>query len=221
MTASLALNDTLVWSLQIGLLVALAAILPAAIGLKIPKAKLAFRQLVLLACLLLPLIRSWKQEVIGGTVTVSTGVVSVVQGAAARHFSPISMPLFVLLLAGAGIFVRLGFLLSGFRCLRQYRLHSQPLTPASAWGVEADLRISEEVGGPVTFGFRKPVVLLPAGFPALSEGTRDAILCHEVLHIRRHDWLFMVGEELVRALLGSIPPSGGCCAKFNWLASRR
>jgi TonB family protein len=201
MTASLALNDILVWSLQIGFLVALAAILPPAIGLKIPKAKLAFRQLVLLACLLLPFVRSWKQEVIGGTVTVSTGVVAVVQGPAARHFSPISMPLFVLLLAAAGILVRLGFLLSGFRRLRRYRLHSQPLTPASAWGVEADLRISEDVAGPVTFGFRKPVVLLPAGFPALSEGTRDAILCHEVLHIRRHDWLFMVGEELVRALL--------------------
>jgi TonB family protein len=201
MTASLALNDILVWSLQIGFLVALAAILPPAIGLKVPKAKLAFRQLVLLACLLLPFVHSWKQEVIGGTVTVSTGVVSIAQGPSARHFSPISMPLFVLLLAAAGILVRCGFLLSGFRCLRQYRLHSQPLTPASAWGVEADLRISEEVGGPVTFGFRKPVVLLPAGFPALSEGTRDAILCHEVLHIRRHDWLFMVGEELVRALL--------------------
>ncbi len=201
MTASLALNDILVWSLQIGFLVALAAILPPAIGLKIPKAKLAFRHLVLLACPLLPLVRSWKQEVIGGTVTVSTGVVSIAQGPAARHFSPISMPLFVLLLAAAGSFIRFGFLLSGFQRLRRYRRQSQPLTPASAWGVEANLRISEEVAGPVTFGFRKPVVLLPAGFPALSEGTRDAILCHEVLHIRRHDWLFMVGEELVRALL--------------------
>src|SRR5580693_4158438 len=111
------------------------------------------------------------------------------------------MPLFVLLLAGAGILVRLGFLLSGFARLRRYRLHSRPLAPASAWGVEADLRVSEEVASPVTFGFRKPVVLLPADFPALSEGMRDAILCHEILHIRRGDWLFTVGEELVRAVL--------------------
>jgi TonB family protein len=201
MTASLALNDILLWSLQIGFLVGLAAILPTLLGLKMPQAKLAFRQLVLAACLLLPLIRSWRQEVIGGAVTVSTGIVSIAQGPAARHFSPISMPLFVLVLAGAGILVRVGFLLSGFARLRRYRLHSQPLTPASAWGVEADLRVSEEVASPVTFGFRKPVVLLPAGFPALSEGMRDAILCHEVLHIRRHDWLFTVGEELVRAVL--------------------
>lgn len=201
MTASLVLNDILIWSLQIVLLVALAAILPPVLRLKMPKARLTFCQLVLVTCLLLPFVRSWKQEVIGGTVTVSTRVVSLVQGPAARHFSPISMALFVLLVAGAGILVRFGFLLSGFRRLRRYRRQSQPLTPASAWGVEADLRISEEVASPVTFGFRKPVVLLPAGFPALSEGTRDAILCHEVLHIRRHDWLFMVGEELIRSLL--------------------
>jgi hypothetical protein len=38
MTASLALNDILVWSLQIGFLVALAAILPPVLGLKMPKA---------------------------------------------------------------------------------------------------------------------------------------------------------------------------------------
>lgn len=201
MTASLALNDILVWSLQIGFLVVLAAILPPVLRLKIPKAKLAFRQLVLVSCLLLPFVRSWKQELVGGTVTVSTGAVSIVQGPAVRHFFPISMPLFVLLLAAAGILVRFGFLLSGFQRLRRYRLHSQPLTPASAWGVEADLRLSEEVASPVTFGLRKPVVLLPADFPALGEGMRDAILCHEVLHIRRHDWLFTVGEELVRAAL--------------------
>jgi TonB family protein len=202
MTASLALNDILVWSLQIGFLVALAAILPPVIGLKMPKVKLAFGHLVLVTCLLLPFVRSWRQEVIGGTVTVSTAVVSTIaQGPAVRQHYPISTPLFVLLLAAAGIVVRLGFLLSGFRRLRRYRLHSKPLTPASAWGVEADLRVSEEVASPVTFGFRKPVVLLPAGFPALSEGMRDAILCHEVLHVRRHDWLFTVGEELIRAVL--------------------
>jgi protein TonB len=52
----------------------------------------------------------------------------------------------------------------------------------------------------VTFGFRKPVVLLPAHFPELDSQIQEAILCHEVLHVRRHDWLFTVAEELVRAV---------------------
>ncbi len=200
MTASLALNDLLVWSLQAGLLVALAAMLPPLLRLKMPDAKLAFWQFALAACLLLPFIRSWKQGAIAGTVEISTAIVSVAPGQAATRFSLPPMGLVLLFLA-AGILVRLGFLLSGFWRLRRYRLRSRPLVPASSWGAEADLRISEEIAGPVTFGFRKPVILLPALFPALGEAMRDAILCHEILHVRRRDWLFTVGEEFVRALV--------------------
>ena len=29
---------------------------------------------------------------------------------------------------------------------------------------------------------------------------QDAILCHELLHVERRDWLFTVGEEVVRAV---------------------
>jgi TonB family protein len=88
----------------------------------------------------------------------------------------------------------------GFWRLRQYRRHSLPLLPANAWSVEADLRISAEVSSPVTFGFFAPVVLLPARFPELPQQVREAILCHEVLHVRRKDWLFTVAEELVRSV---------------------
>jgi hypothetical protein len=49
-TASLALNNLLVWSLQAGLLVARAAMLPPLLRLKMPDAKLAFWQFVLAAC---------------------------------------------------------------------------------------------------------------------------------------------------------------------------
>jgi TonB family protein len=66
--------------------------------------------------------------------------------------------------------------------------------------VEADIRISEDVASPVTFGLRKPVVLLPAGFPLLDAPTRDAVLAHECLHVRRHDWAITMAEELVRTV---------------------
>src|SRR5262249_24423364 len=100
----------------------------------------------------------------------------------------------------AGIVARLGWLAVGFWRLRRYRLNSQPLEPALSWGVEADLRISADVSSPVTFGFRRPVVLLPARFPDLDAGMQDAVLCHEILHIRRGDWLFTLAEELVRCV---------------------
>ena len=62
----------------------------------------------------------------------------------------------------------------------------------------ADFRSHHET--PVTFGFLNPVILLPGQFPELDPAKQDAILCHEVLHVWRHDWLFAIGEELVRAL---------------------
>src|ERR1039458_7930373 len=78
--------------------------------------------------------------------------------------------------------------------------NSPALEPASSWSVEADLRISGDVASPVTFGLRKPVVLLPARFPEFDAPMREAILCHEILHVRRRDWVFAVFEELVRAV---------------------
>lgn len=61
--------------------------------------------------------------------------------------------------------------------------------------------LSEDVTGPVTFGWRSPVILLPSNFPALEAGMRDAILCHELMHVERRDWLFTVAEELLRSVL--------------------
>ena len=75
-----------------------------------------------------------------------------------------------------------------------------PLEPASSWSVEADLRISADLASPVTFGARRPVVLLPARFPEFDAHMQEAILCHEIMHVRRRDWLFTVVEELVRAV---------------------
>jgi TonB family protein len=63
------------------------------------------------------------------------------------------------------------------------------------------VRVSADITGPVTFGFLRPVVLVPERFRELSAEMQDAILCHEILHVRRHDWLFTAGEELIRALL--------------------
>ena len=41
---------------------------------------------------------------------------------------------------------------------------------------DATLLVSEDVSGPVTFGFFEPVVLLPAGFSDMPDAMRDAIL---------------------------------------------
>ena len=90
-----------------------------------------------------------------------------------------------------------GWLAVGFRRLGRYRRnarsagHARELHPTF---------LSDEISSPVTFGFRKPVVLLPAGFPEMDPGRQQAILCHEFLHVERSDWIVMVIEEVVRAV---------------------
>jgi TonB family protein len=59
--------------------------------------------------------------------------------------------------------------------------------------------LAEGIASPVTFGVLRPVVLLPSQFPQFEPRVREAILRHELLHVRRRDWAFMVVEELVRA----------------------
>jgi TonB family protein len=41
----------------------------------------------------------------------------------------------------------------------------------------------------------KPVVLLPERFAG-----NEAIVCHELIHIRRGDWLFVLAEQIVRSV---------------------
>ena len=201
MNAGLVLNNLVAYSLQIGMLVGLLAFVPALLRLRLPGARLVYWQVLLVACLLLPLVRPWKQEAIAATVQVTTVITAVqpVHSAPKRSSIPATDIGLAVLVGGAVI--RLAWLAAGFWKLRLYRRRSRPLEPAPSWGVEASLRLSDDVASPVTFGWRKPVVLLPAAFPKMGSRVQDAILCHEVLHVRRGDWLFMVGEEVVRALL--------------------
>jgi hypothetical protein len=192
-------NNFVAYSLQVGLLIGAVGWLPTTLRMRSPKARLLFWHALLAACLVIPLIQPWRSEVITATVQVSAGPAILVTPTPARrswHISPGEIALAVLI---AGCMARLGLLATGFWRLRRYRRNSIPLDPAPSWAVEADLRLSSEIASPVTFGLWKPVVLLPANFPDFDAGLQDAILCHEILHVRRRDWLAMLGEELVRA----------------------
>src|SRR5581483_12316571 len=100
----------------------------------------------------------------------------------------------------AGIAIRLAILALGMVRLRRYRLRSTPFA-SGMWLTPAETRLSEDIAGPVTFGFLRPVILLPSHFPQLAAQMREAILCHEALHVERRDWVFTCAEELVRAAL--------------------
>ena len=60
---------------------------------------------------------------------------------------------------------------------------------------------SATVPGPVTYGWRRPSILLPERVLELPSKLREAIACHELIHVRRGDWLLVLAEALVRSLL--------------------
>lgn len=58
--------------------------------------------------------------------------------------------------------------------------------------------------GPLTWGFRRPVILLDA--PTLAQHSSvEAVLRHELAHIRRHDWLVHAAVGVLGAVLWFVP----------------
>ena len=60
--------------------------------------------------------------------------------------------------------------------------------------------VSDTISGPVTFGWLRPAILLPTRVCELPADLREAIACHELVHVRRGDWLFVLAEEAIRGL---------------------
>lgn len=62
--------------------------------------------------------------------------------------------------------------------------------------------VSNDIRMPLTWGFFRPVVLVPTEFVEWTAGRRELVLLHELAHIKRHDWL----TQLL----------AGCVASFYW-----
>jgi TonB family protein len=205
MSPELIWSDVLAWSLQVGLLVGAGAAIPALFRIRVPRARLLFWQILLAACVALPWVRDWKQEVVADTVQ-QVRILAEAAPVTDAPGGPLTIPFATLALGAiaAGIAIRLGSLAAGLLRLRAYRRRG--------WALARELRIpgipkhveimlSNDVSGPVTFGWKAPAILLPASFSSLSPAMREAILCHELAHVERRDWLLILGEELIRAVL--------------------
>jgi TonB family protein len=207
MTLHLWLQNLAAYSAQIAVIVAAGAVLPYLLRVRRPDAMLVYRQMLLVACLLLPALQPWKQPVVETAsegVSISMTPVQIV----AIPARGVSAEQAIALLLAAGIFARLAWLAIGLRRLRRHRRQAVLLNPpparfaamASHLGVSPSFCLSTGVSGPVTFGVKNPVILLPAQFLQMPSGAQEAIVCHELVHIRRRDWAFTMAEELIRAV---------------------
>jgi TonB family protein len=185
------------YSVQIAGVAVAGALLLRLLQIRIPRVRLMCWQALIAVCLALPAIQPWLTAKANSSIRITMGPAMAAGAAEASRGLAFPMVGIVLLVVGAGAAVRFGILGLGLLRLQRYRRNSTFVPGAfddlqRRLGVFADVQVSAEVSGPVTFGFLRPVILLPA------ECLDDAsIACHELVHVRRHDWLFTVIEECI------------------------
>ncbi len=75
------------------------------------------------------------------------------------------------------------------------------------------LRAGERVAAPVSWGLRRPIILLPADAETWTAACRRSVLLHELAHVARLDWPLQLAARLAVALYWFHP--------LAWLAGRR
>jgi TonB family protein len=123
-------------------------------------------------------------------------------------------------LAAAGVVARLAWIAIGLVRLRRLRTAGQQSPDTTdqddlqrILGTRAEVRYVDTLPHPVTFGVRRPVVLLPSAVLDRPAEIRRAVLAHELLHVHRRDWAWLLLEECARAMLWFHPA-------IWWLISR-
>jgi TonB family protein len=208
---ALTLANLVTYALQIGAIVAIGSGLPILLRLSSPKARLVYWRSLLVACLLLPFVQPLTPPAIEaapatGATVVSGVTIAVLEGEAAPTLPwLIGRTVGVILILG--IAARLTWLGLGALTLRRFRRLAPPLCPrppaideaSELVGADAEFRITPEVTHPVTFGETRPIVVVPEEFRSFAGGQQKAVACHELVHVRRHDWLRTTADELIRS----------------------
>jgi beta-lactamase regulating signal transducer with metallopeptidase domain len=208
----LSLRWVIACSIQIAALVIFTFLLVRLLHLREPRVRWACFEGILLLCLCLPFLQMRKPQMARGPQMQApwvadnlrqlplTGSIAVTQAG-----FRLDLRLAILWLLVAGIVVRAGWLIVGFRSLDRLRLTARPYSalPKAAeglmdqLGISPRILISDRISGAITFGLRSSVILFPSRFGAMSDETKVAVLCHELIHVRNRHWLFTAIEECV------------------------
>jgi len=83
-----------------------------------------------------------------------------------------------------------------------WRLRAQTMAVRLRMSRPIQLLESTFIDGPMVIGWIRPVVLIPASaFTGLSSAQLEAVIAHELAHIRRHDYLVNVVQTAAETLL--------------------
>jgi TonB family protein len=220
MSADLLASNLAAHWIQSGLVVAAALAAMTVLRVKEPRLRLALFQFILLVILALPFVQPWESQplvvYIAANANSLDGEAAMSSGSALQD-EPV--PLFrarqwldqslIVAVVVMGVVMRLLWLFYGVLTLTRFGRRATILaSPAAAEDLErrigvALLRYIEQTPGrgPCTFGFLRSTIALPADFQLLPHAFQRAIICHELLHVKRRDIVTSFLEELVVAAL--------------------
>jgi bla regulator protein blaR1 len=139
-----------------------------------------------------------------------------------ESFLQLHMP-FILLIWMAGVSIFTVRLLGGWQYIIKLKRTAVPITDERAalttvlgrrLGIARLLRIAESahITAPAVIGYFKPLILVPIGmFTGLSREQVETVLLHELIHIRRHDFLINLLQSFMEVVFFFNP--------FVWIVS--
>jgi TonB family protein len=205
---ALTLTNLVLYAAQAALVVGALAALLAVLRLS-PAFRLAACRAVLLALFVLPwlaLLRTPPAEL--APVPSIGAPASFVEAIDARVAAGKPWTAIVAGVLAAGVVLRLLWLGVGLmrlswltRRLPEAETTDEVEALQAELGTRARVHFAPGLAQPVTFGVAPAIVLLPAGLRDASAEQRTAVLRHELLHVLRKDWPWVLVEEAVLALL--------------------
>lgn len=218
---SVTLSNAAAWFLQVACVVAAAGFGAFLLRLDAPAVRYSYWRTVLAISILLPWLQGRVEPSQPSATTTAISFESTSVAATGMAASAASIDWFTVALsvALAGAVLRLAWVAVGIFRLRRWRdAGGTAVVPAlqdlqRIVGKAAEIRFVPELDHPVTFGVVRPIVLLPSALLDQPVEIQRAVLAHELFHVERRDWAWLLAEEAVRAAFWFHPA-------VWWLVSR-
>lgn len=203
---TLFLENLAVYSAQLLVLAVVAWTATLLLRVRTPRFAWRFWQLVMLIAVVLPLLQP-RADASG--IGLFTSALSASTSGWSATASSWDWTLLVFGILATGVAARLTWLIVGLLRIRRLIASAAPADALSAdlrdmnrtLGTNATLLLSNDIDGPATIGVRRPVVLLPRSIQTMPAAVQRAIVCHELIHVTRRDWIQTLVEEAWCALL--------------------
>jgi hypothetical protein len=141
---------------------------------------------------------------------------------ATRGREPVRALVWVWLAVGLALVARLGLQARRARALAEsgrpdprWRETCRRVGERMAVAGPVRVRITDGVDVPGLIGWRWPVVLVPASVAGVPRAEAEAILAHELAHVRRHDYLVNALQSTAEALLFYSPAAWWISARIR------